>query len=759
MKKKNADSLQQLPKSRKAIYGIISILLPLIVLIFIELILRVSGYGDNLSLFITHPDKGFENYYVANPEIGKKYFRKMEYSAPPKDRFLKNKPDDVFRIFVMGSSTVVGFPYDNNLMFSRILSERLRDAYPGKKIEMVNTAITAINSFTLADFMPQILNQKPDAILIYAGHNEFYGAFGLGSNEAVYYNPTLIRVHLKLMNYRIYQLTVNTISNVTSVFKTENKQRGTLMTRMVKDANIVYGSKTYNEGIDNFRENMSAILDRANQNKVPVFISDLVSNLRDLKPFKSIPSDGLKGAEEYYKDARKFEQQGEIQKAKENYLLARDYDCIRFRASSDINKIIKELADKYKANFVPTLDLFNSNSPNGIIGDNLLTEHVHPNITGQFLLSESFYKGITLAKTLANEVNTDTEKDYKNFRMNYGYSELDSLIGVQRITNLRYHWPYRDETKEYIDYREIYKPQGIIDSLAFIVMAQKKMSLIDAHERLADMYWKKGNFLNAYREYNSLSQINPYYSLYFRKTADCLLKMNNLPEALHFLERSTEYGDESFYAHFRAGEICMIKNDFEKAIVHFQKAQLNATKEEKEKTLVKIYQALNYLNRASEGKEIVTYFKQINPNKPISVPSRTNTYKDYIPLQIKTVVDQAQKFITVKDYQQAIGLLLESLETKETPIANRLLGELYFKNREYEKSQYYLKKAYSEFKFDTPFLCSSIMADLATNKLENAKNTLAQLKKSDATFPGIPKFEWMLKNSNPNNRNAHVGIK
>ena len=759
MKKKNADSLQPISKSRKTIYGIISILLPLIVLIFLELILRVSGYGDNLSLFITHPDKGFEKYYVANPEIGKKYFRKMEYSAPPKDRFLKNKPDDVFRIFVMGSSTVVGFPYDNNLMFSRILSERLRDAYPGKKIEMVNTAITAINSFTLADFMPQILNEKPDAILIYAGHNEFYGAFGLGSNEAVYYNPTLIRMHLKLMNYRIYQLTVNTIDKVTSIFRTENKQRGTLMSRMVKDANIIYGSKTYNEGIDNFRANMSAILDRAKQKNVTVFISDLVSNLRDLKPFKSIPSDGLKGADELYNDAIKFEQQGDIQKAKENYLLARDYDCVRFRASSDINKMIKELADKYKAHFVPTLDLFNSKSPNGIVGNNLLTEHVHPNITGQFLLSESFYKGITLSKIIANEVNKETEKDYKNFRMCYGYSELDSLSGVHRITNLRYHWPYRDETKDYIDYREIYKPHGIVDSLAFIVMAQKKLSLTEAHERLAEMYWKKGNFLNAYREYNSLTQINPYFSLYFRKTADCLLKMSDLPEALYFLERSTEYGDESFYAHFRAGEICMIKNDFENAIVHFQKAQLNATKDEKEKTLVKIYQALNYLNRAGDGKEIVAYFKQINPNMPVPVPPRTNTYKDYIPVQIKSKVDDAQKFITAKDYENAIGLLLESLKIKETPVAFRLLGELYFKNMEYEKAQQFLKKAYSEFKFDTPFLCSCFMANLATSKLDDAKSTLEQLKKTDSTFPGIAKFQWMLNNFNPNNKNANIGMK
>lgn len=758
MKKKKTDSPQQLSRNRKTIYGIISILLPLILLIFLELILRVSGYGDNNSLFITHPDKGFENYYVVNPEIGKKYFRKMEYSSPAKDMFLKDKPDDVFRIFVMGSSTVVGFPYDNNLMFSRILSERLRDAYPGKKIEMVNTAITAINSFTLADFMPQILNEKPDAVLIYAGHNEFYGAFGVGSNEAFYYNPTLIRLHLKLTNYRVYQLTVNAMSSITSFFSnndSSNKRRGTLMARIVKDADIVYGSESYKAGIENYEKNMSAMLDKAKLKNVPVFISDLVTNLRDVKPFKSIPSDGLKGADEYYNAGRKFEQEGEIQKAKENYVLARDYDCIRFRASSDINKIIQNLADKYHAHYVSTLDQFNTNSINGIIGNKLLTEHVHPNISGAFLLSESFYKEIIDSKIIASEVNKETVRSFKNFKMGYGFSELDSMIGVHRIDNLKYHWPFRDETNDYIDYRQIYKPIGIIDSLAFTVMATQKLSLTEAHENLAEIYWKKGDYLNAYREYNSLTKINPYFSFYFRKTADCLLKMNDLPEALHFFERSTEY-DNSFYAHYRAGEICMIKNDFESAIVHFQKAQLKANKEEKEKTLVKIYQALNYLHRADEGKEIEAYFKQIDPKSPIQVPPRTNTYKDYIPLQIKSKMDEAQRYMDAKDYEKAIGLLLESLEIKETPVVFKQLGEVYYKIKEYEKSQQFLMKAYNEFKFDTQFLSACFMADMATNKLDHAKITLEQLKKTDPKFAGIVQFQWILKNSNPNNKNANI---
>lgn len=757
MKTKRADALPQISPNRRRIYSIISILIPIIFLIALELILRLTGYGDNHSLFITHPDEGFENYYVVNPEIGKKYFQKMEYTAPAKDRFLKEKPEDVFRVFVMGSSTVVGFPYDNNLSFSRILEERLRDAYPEKKFEIVNTAITAINSFTLADFMPRILDEKPDAVLIYAGHNEFYGAFGAGSNEAVYHNSTLIKIHLKLMNFRVYQLAVNAMGKITSMFASSDKKRGTLMTRIVKDADILYGSKTYKEGMDNFQSNLDDMLEMAKEKNVPVFISDLVSNLKDLKPFKSIDSNELKGAEEYYTTAQKFEQQGDLQKAKENYALARDYDCIRFRASSDINKAVKELADKYQAHYVPTLELFSANAQNGIIGHDLLTEHVHPNIKGAFLLSEAFYKEIVKSEILAKGINKETEKTLDPFIKDYGFSALDSMIGVHRITNLSYHWPFNDESKGYIDYREIYRPKGKIDSLAFNVMAKQEISLMEAHEYLADYYFKKGDFLNAWKEYNSLTRINPYRSIYYRKTGDCLLRMNDLPGAYRFFNRSNEY-EESFYAHFRAGEICMIKNDFERAIMHFQKSQAKANKEEKEKALVKIYQALHYLNRGDEGKNIADYFQQISPNKPIPVPARTNTYKDYIPVQVKEIVNEAKNSTNVGKDEKAIELLNHSLEIKETPVAFRLMGEIYYKNKEFEKAQHYLTKAFPEFKFDTPFLSACFMAGVAANNLDFAKTTLEQMKRSDPGFPGIAQFQWILNNSNSGNVSTNLPL-
>ncbi len=749
-----------LSKSKRMIFSVISVFIPLVFLVLLELVLRISGYGDNFSLFITHPDKEFENYYVVNPEIGKKYFNKMEYSAPPKDIFLKKKPDDVFRIFAMGSSSVVGFPYENNLMFSRILSERLRDAYPGKKIEIVNTAITAINSFTLADFMPQILDQKPDAILFYAGHNEFYGAFGAGSNEAVFHSPTLIRIHLALLNYKVYQLTVNVVGKIVGIFGSGNpvnEKHGTLMTRMVKDADITYGSKKYKEGIQNYEQNLNAMLSLAKQKNVQVFISDLVSNLHDLKPFKSIAAGELKGADEYFEAAKKYEAQGDIPKAKENFTLTRDYDCIRFRASSDINKIIKELSDKYQDHFVPTVELFNSNSPNGIVGNNLLTEHLHPNIPGQFLLAESFYKALTQSKLIASEVNLPTVKSYKGFIADYGYSDLDYWIGKHRVTNLSYHWPFTDETKGSVDYRLVYKPTGIVDSLAFTVMAKRTISLTQAHEQLAEIYKKKGDLLNAFREYNSLTQIIPYWSPYFRKAGDCLLQMNDLPKALVFFERSMGYTSDVFYAHYRAGEICTIKNDLEAALLHFQTAQKIGDAQQKQKALIKIYQTLCYLNRAEEGKEIQTYFKKVNPGQSIPVPQRIS-YLDYVPFQVKANVTEAKDCLSRSNPDKAIELLLSSLETEETPLAFRMLGELYLKKGVTEKSHEFLLKAYPEFKFESKFLHYFIVSGLASHNPNEASSALAQLKKIAPDYPGFTKLQRYIDAYSPANTLANFDL-
>jgi tetratricopeptide (TPR) repeat protein len=742
MKKKNTPVKKSISKSKKRIFNLLIALVPVLFLVLLECILRLFHYGENYSLFINHPDEQYKEYRIVNPHVGAKYFQRLEYTEPARDIFLRNKPADCFRIFVMGSSTVVGFPYENNLMFSRILQERLQDAYPDKKIEMVNTAITAINTFTLLDFMPQILAEKPDAILIYAGHNEFYGAFGVGSAEAVSHNRTLIRLHLMFMSSKVYQALRNIIGGLGKNFSGgKTPSRGTLMSKVVKKADILYNSKDYRTGIRYFEKNYGAMLNLARGKNVPIFVSDLVSNLRDVKPFKSIATENIKGADYYYEEARAAEQKNEFQKAKENYLKARDYDCIRFRASGEINEKIRNLAAEYKAYYVPTLALFESHSPHQIVGNNLLTEHVHPNIEGQFLLADAFYQAITGSGIIAGNVNEFTAESAEYYRNTYGYTELDRLVGYHRIANLKYHFPFRDESKEYIDYRQIYRPVSFLDSLAFTVMASKEVTATGAHEELAIRYEGQHDYLNAFREYNALVKINPYWPVYYRKAADCLINSGDLPFALKYYNRSLVY-EESFYAWFRAGEIYLIKNDLTQAIRYFSKAlELSGKDSDRIKVLTKLTIAYTYLNDKGNASRTLQSIRRINPGMQINVPPREYFYSSYIPLQIKPFIDQANSLLAKADSQGAERVLLGSLNINDSPVTNRMLGEIYARNNEHRKALFHLQKVYGDFNTDPRYLHLMILVCLNNNKQQDADLCLKQLARIEPSYPELSRLK------------------
>ncbi|MCF8359632.1 MAG: hypothetical protein K9H26_12800 [Prolixibacteraceae bacterium] len=731
-----------LSRSKKLTYNIIIALLPFVILLILELLLRVVGYGDNLRLFVKHPDAAYAGYKVVNPEIGKKYFQRFEYGRPAKDIFLKKKDDDVFRVFVMGSSTVVGFPYDNNIMFSRILHERLREAYPGKKIEVVNTAITAINSFTLLDFMPQILKEKPDAVLFYAGHNEYYGAFGVGSNEAVTHNPTLIAMHLKLMGSRVYQLVRNIISGAGDLFarvKTATDKRGTLMTRIVKNADITYDSEEYKKGMAYYGRNLEIMLALAGSRDVPVFIGEVVSNISDIKPFNSKKTTTLKPAIDYYLLGKKLEENGDFAGAKENYSLARDYDCIRFRASGEVNEIINDLSGKYGATLVPVLDVFEANSPNGLVGNGLMTEHVHPNIDGYFLMADAFYNALVTAELIGEEVSENAPVFDEKYKESYGYTMLDKLVGKHRVTNLSYHWPFVDESHGFTDYRQVYKPVSVLDSLAFNVMARGDVSLTDTHEKVAKIFQRNGDYWNAFREYNALTKINPYWPVYFRNAADCLLSLADLPGALRYYVRSLEY-DNSFYANYRIGEIFMIKNDINSAIKHFEEA-LSMADDEKLNVLAKLYVAYAYKGDRDNFERIGKEITKLNPGQKIKIPARKYTYLNYIPARIKPFIVEADKAVQEKDYVKAEQQLNESLRVMDSPLARRKLGELYFQQGKFGQSVIQLQKAKKEFNFDPRFLHMLSQNYLELEDTANAKACLDELKLVDPEYPALDELQ------------------
>lgn len=722
-------------------------LIPIIILLSFEGLLRLFNYGDNFDLFIQNPVEGYEDYYIVNPEIGKKYFQKLEYTAPANDIFLKHKPDSVFRIFVMGSSTVYGFPYERNLMFSRILHERLKDTYPGKHIEVINTAITAINSYTLLDFVDEIIDNDPDALLIYAGHNEFYGAFGIGSNERMGKNRWLTQLHLKMMKSHLYQFQRNSIFNFTSKLASskQNENRGTLMKRIVGNKDILLDSDDYKTAMDSYYNNISDLLSKTKSASIPVFISEVVSNLSDLEPFNSIETDNLESALSVYKKAQQASDSGNYTIAKELFIKAKDLDCIRFRASEEVNSIIQELAQEHEAFFVPTIGFFEKLSPYGIIGNNLMTEHVHPNINGNFLLAEVFFMNLVKSKIIAPDIKPSI-KPLINFKSQWGYTELDSLIAHHRVELLKSYWPFVKE-RSGPDYKDLYKPKGFVDSLAFSAVKYSDINMVDVRMDLAKHYTSNKMFTKALKEYKSLVCINPNNANNLSDFAISAIRISDLPLAIKYFKKSLEF-EENHFTFFKIGELLVIKGDYDSAIEYFERAYKLAPDNIRTKILMKTYVALIYCNRNDDANKIAKELKRTNPNIDFRIPQKKYIYTNYVPTPIVDEIKIAEKLWNNNLLDSALNVLEIANNIYSAPIINRYMGEIHLQNKELKKAYYYLNTVYDEFRFDPNFLNHLIILNLSKNDKTKAKKLLIELQKIDPDSNSIKKFDALLKSVN-----------
>ncbi|MEN8156095.1 MAG: tetratricopeptide repeat protein [Bacteroidota bacterium] len=688
---------------REGLFRFITLSLPVIILLLLEGGLRLLHYGDNLNLFIENPKEGYEEYLIVNPDIGKKYFQKFEYDTPPNDIFLKKKPQGTVRIFVVGSSTVYGFPFHYNLMFSRILHKRLRESYPYQHIEVVNTAITAVNSHTLRDFSGEILKYDPDAVLVYAGHNEFYGAFGTGSNESMSKSRILTRLHLRFMDLRFYQLFRNMAGSIGKMGSgKQDKVHGTLMKRIVANKSIPLESADFRLAMTRYRQNMEALVQTFTEKEIPLFLSEVVSNVKDIKPFSAVTAGVKDGAWDAYAGAVKAYNQAAYEEARDLFYKAKELDAVRFRASEEVNSIIRELSMEYGSYDVSMLNHFQAASPHGIIGNNLMTEHVHPNIEGNFLMADAFYSEI-VQSGIFGEVDTSRLYPSEYYKINWGYTALDSLQAHHRIANLKSHWPFVRADNNSADYRLSYRPKSKVDSIAFTAFKDPGQSIDELRLELARWYEARGDHYAAYREYEALLCTNPYLAVNYRDAASSLIRLGHLPLALEYFKRSLAY-EPSYYAHFRMGEIYFIKGDYLSARRSFEEAfAIAPQKSDKLKTLGKLYISCLYGGQDSDAKAIAGQLKQYDAAQYLNIPPKQYTYNKYIPYKTKNQVLTAIQLRSEGRFTEAISLLESSLNLYDSHVAQRLLGEIWLEVGNNHKALYHLNRAAGEFAFDPGF--------------------------------------------------------
>ena len=551
---------------RRVALMLIALVLPLLLLALIEGALRLADAAPRQPLFIQAPQH--PEFSLANPRVIQRFFSRPE-AAPnvsvETGYFRTEGNPDAFRVVTMGGSSAAGFPYGYGASLAGMLEQRLRRTFPEREIEVVTTAMSAINSYSLLDFADEVIALRPDAVLVYAGHNEFIGVLGVGSAFTSSRSPALTRLILRLRGFALYRAFESMLAPEAPQ-SSNAADDGTLMARVAAERRIASDSVLFERGKAQFRSNLDALLARYARAGIPVFVGTLVSNERDQPPFVSARDEDPKwqaslergdalleqdrageavalsrslveqapgDAAAHYLLGRALLASGSSGEALSAFRAARDEDQLRFRAPGEFNAVIRELADERGATLVDVEAALRSQSPDGVIGNELITEHLHPNVAGYFLLADAFHDAL-LAVELPGP--SDRAIPAERAAKEVPVSAVDRLFGDYKVLRLKSHWPFRDTPVETV----IPPPSGVEEELAQLLYRQEQ-NWVQVHRRLKDWYARSGRDDEYLRVSLILADAFPYVGAAQLDAGRALLAADRPVQAVRYLYAAARY--------------------------------------------------------------------------------------------------------------------------------------------------------------------------------------------------------------------------
>lgn len=401
-----------------------AILAPVALLALVEGALRVFHVGYPTSLMIPETLHG-KSTTCFNPFFPAPYFPPGMIKEPQNFCLDTVKQPDSYRIVVLGESAAMGDP-DFAHGFSRCLEVMLRTRFPRVKFEVVNTGMVAINSHVGRAIAEGLAPYRPDFYVVYAGSNEIVGPYGPGTVLASgTMSLPVIRASVFARSSRIGQL-------LAAGGAKKQEWRGM---EMFRDKQVRADSPRLTPAYRNFQSNLNDIVEIAHGAGARVLLSTVATNLRDSVPFGSLHRAGLAShaleswnalveqgamaeanqsyeeALKYYASAQQIDDQyaelefrkarcytrlGHFAAAKEHYIRARDLDVLRFRADSRINEIIRNTANNTgnAAVLLDTEALFAGESRDGVVGGEMIYDHVHFTPLGSYLFAREVFEQV-----------------------------------------------------------------------------------------------------------------------------------------------------------------------------------------------------------------------------------------------------------------------------------------------------------------------------------------------------------------------------
>ncbi|MEQ9406714.1 MAG: hypothetical protein RIK87_03270 [Fuerstiella sp.] len=415
---------------RKVLFRTAAVLLGLSVFLLCELICRLGGWGEQATatdaftefvglrpLFQLSPDR--QRYDVAaNRRL---YFAEESFPA--------QKAPGHRRVFVFGGSTVQGRPFSIPTAFSTFLKIGLRHADPTVSWEVVNCGGVSYASYRLLPIMRECLQYEPDLYIVCTGHNEFLECITYA--EVRNSSELLKQTHGLLCQLRTVQILRETLRSLSPESGASTSAPLPARPLLPEEVDVLLdhqgGLEAYTREalqstqiVRQFRINLTQMAELTEQAGVPLLFISPPSSLGDCPPFKSEFSadttpeasahilalldnatavsadraDKVVGrlkeavhtdpsfAFAWYELGHALLNANRSDEALAAFIRAKDEDICPLRMTSALQQV---MADVARTHDIPLLDahqLMAGLSRNGIVGDGMLVDHIHPSFRG-----------------------------------------------------------------------------------------------------------------------------------------------------------------------------------------------------------------------------------------------------------------------------------------------------------------------------------------------------------------------------------------
>lgn len=559
-------------------------LTPFALLMLLEGVLRLVGMGYPVDLLL-RSRVGEQQVWLQNNRVTWRFFGRDLARQPAPVRLPLPKSKRALRVFVFGESAAYGDPLPE-FGLPRLLQALLEPQYPDRRVEVVNAAMTAINSHAILPIAQSCRSAEGDVWVLYLGNNEVIGPFGagtvFGSQRA---SSTLIRASLAAKATRTGQA-LDALVDAALRNRTTGPEWGGM--RMFLQHEIRQEDPRMQGVYDHFEKNLGDLLQTAAREGIGVVAATVAVNLKDCAPFASRHRPGITAAEQEawgraYAQGTAAQAAGDLTTALEHFRLAgnldpthaellfrqaqchlalgqageaaplfaraRDHDLLRFRADSRIQELTRKAASGREQEgivWVNAAETLARQSSNAICGREFFYEHVHLNFDGNYLLARAIAREITRLRPPGKPGEGIGPRDWltaEDCARRLGWSDSSRYRAHAAIVKRLGEAPFNrqlghaEQLQAVVDVLRrlspAITPPGLRAAEALCMTALSSHEDDWAlHQELAAVRQRLGDFAGAAQSWRRVVQIVPTYVDGWQMLGDCLARANQFAEAL-----------------------------------------------------------------------------------------------------------------------------------------------------------------------------------------------------------------------------------